>query len=85
VRGNKMPASNKEMTAGDVYVEAICRKLRLTAKEYEQRVIENAVIVGWEEVPSAGISGHTYVHCPAVSWPTLGNVDFEVARFFEDA
>lgn len=64
--------------------EDLFRKLRKTATEFGQDRLNDAVIIGPDEFVSP-ISGHQYLTCPTLGQVTLGNVDWKVARFFEDA
>ena len=70
------------------YIEDVCRKLRLTVSEYGQKTIDGAVIV--DSIKLDGdmkdwqIGGHKYLFCPTMAGPFLGNVPYNVARFFED-
>jgi len=79
----RLPRRNQHGEVVSDYVENICRKLRLTAQEFGQKAIENAVIIG-SEYDGESISGHKYIDCPTVSGSKLGGVEFKVARFFED-
>jgi|WetSurMetagenome_2_1015567.scaffolds.fasta_scaffold45402_2 hypothetical protein len=66
------------------YVEEVCRKLRLTVAEYGQKKIDGAILVG-SNYDGDQISGLKYINCPTLFGCRMGNVSFEVARFFEDA
>ena len=63
--------------------EEICRKLRETVKEFGQREVAGAVIIGSDDILSF-VGGHTYLIAKTISITTLGNVEYKVARFFED-
>ncbi len=63
--------------------EEICRKLRNTVKEFGQDRVNGAVIMGPDDLGEQ-ISGHQYVVTKSKCEVILGNVDFKVARFFED-
>ena len=66
----------------------IARKLRATVREFGQNNLDGAVIV-WNfnsiNLYPEQIGGHKFIYCPTISVATLGNVDYKVARFFEDA
>lgn len=72
----------RDMYMDDETHEDICRKLRETATEFGSEDLEGAVIIGHYDVES--ISNLRYITAPTVASETLGNVDFKVARFFED-
>ena len=64
--------------------EEIFRKLRTTVSEFGQEKVTPAIIVGPYYLDSP-ISGHQYLMCPTIAEDTLANVDWKIARFFEDA
>jgi len=71
-------------------VHEIARKLRETEREfkYERLNLDEAVVIGdfnhddWE---GDLFMGFKMIHAPTIGSYTLGNVDYKVARFFEDA
>lgn len=69
------------------HVEEIARKLRATAKEFGQKSLEHAVVVSSTIVVESFTAGEylcglTYVYAPTICITTLGNVEYNVARFF---
>jgi hypothetical protein len=63
--------------------EEINRKLRETVREWGQARVSGAIIITNENIgPQCG--GHRVLYAPTIS-TTLGEVDFKVARSFEDA
>ena len=68
----------------ETYREEICRKLRETAKECGQNKVNDAVIVGGYNLVSP-VGGHQYIMCPTLGSFKLANVDWKVARVFENA
>lgn len=63
--------------------EDVYFRLRRTEKEFGREALKNAVLISnIEFTESAG--GVDHVFCPTASNPILGNVDWKVARFFED-
>ena len=65
-------------------VERVAYKLRATEREFGRSSLENAVIIGPEEMRKK-VAGFPYTRCPTLGDLTLGNVEWKVARFFEDA
>ncbi len=65
------------------YIEEVARKLRATVKEYGRDALSQAVIIDCIEMKDQ-VCGKDYIHAPTVAGPFLGNVKFEVSRFFED-
>ena len=68
------------------YIDSICKAIRETIQEFGASSIKGAVIVDemdlLDHIPEIG--GVKYLYCPTVTGPTLGNVGYKVARFFED-
>jgi hypothetical protein len=64
--------------------EEICRKLRETVREVGQSRVTPAVILGPWDLDSP-IGGHQYLVCPTLGEATLANIDWKVARVFEEA
>lgn len=63
--------------------ENLCAGLRAVVDEFGKDSLKGAVVVGNHTVDH--LSDLPYIHCPTVSIPTLGgDVDYKVARFFED-
>ena len=82
-----------EYSFAEAYVEEICKKLRNTAKYYGEERIKNGVILGTvnlEELnvlpveQTHNIGGKQYVYVPTIVTSTLGNVEGNVATFFEE-
>ena len=67
----------------DIEREEIKLKLNACESEFGLDVMENAVIISVHEIDHC--CGVRNVFAPTVTPPTLGNVPFKVARFFEDA
>ena len=65
-------------------VERVAYKLRATEKEFGREVLKHAVVVGPEEMRKK-VAGFPYIRCKTLGDLTLGNVEWKVARFFEDA
>lgn len=63
--------------------EEICRKLRAINTEFSYEEIKDAVIIG-PDIGFDEVSGHEYIRCETLGSYHLGNVSFEIARFFED-
>jgi hypothetical protein len=63
--------------------EDICRRLRETVKEFGQKEVTGAIIIGNLDISSC-VGGHKYLIAKTISNHTLANVKFKVARFFED-
>ena len=63
--------------------EELFRKLRYTVAECGMDSLKNAVMVGMHSINS--VSDIPYITCPTIGIYTLGNVDYEIARIFEDA
>jgi hypothetical protein len=62
--------------------EEICRKLRKTNTEFGYEVLIKAVVISSNDYTQVGGLDHIIAY--TVSNPTLGNVSFNVARFFEN-
>ena len=62
--------------------EELREKLQAVIAEYGIDSIKKAVIIGpYDKKQVAGIP---CVHAPTLGWHVLGNVEFKVARYFED-
>ena len=61
----------------------IAKKLRGAVAEFGQSAIDNAVIIGPDDLPET-VCGHQYVRVATIAETTLGNVPYRVARWFED-
>ena len=64
-------------------IEEVCRKIRACAKEFGEYSISEAVIIG-NDHDTDHVSNLQYIYAPTISTPTLGMVEYAVARFFED-
>jgi hypothetical protein len=68
------------------YFDFICKAIRETVEEYGKDSLKGAVII--DEVDLLNheheIGGVKYLYCPTITGPTLGNVGYKIARFFED-
>ena len=71
-------------------IEEIARKLRETSKEYRNSTdldpLYGAVIVTGEPelAEMVKVCGMKIIYAPTISGYTLGNVQWKIARFFED-
>ncbi len=63
-------------------MEDIWRKMRETEREFGS--IKDAVLITSYDDIGEQTGGLRHVHSPTNIEPTLGNVPWEVARFFED-
>jgi len=64
--------------------EKICKMLRNTVREFGQRKVTGAIIIGpWDLGDCVG--GHRYIMAPTIGTATLAYVSWEICRFFEDA
>jgi len=62
--------------------EDLCKRIRNTVNEFGREYLQDAVIIGLYD--TAHVSDLKYLTAPTVSEHTLGNVPFEIARFFEN-
>ena len=80
-------ATRKEYQIMSDYKQDIATKIRMTAKEFGEDEIKNAVLIGdflsWDY---GKIAGFECINAPTfpMGVVTLGHVRWEVARFFED-
>ena len=63
--------------------ENIARKLRATSLEYGDIIVKDSIVCSDMEL-GYDFGGVKQLYCPTISIPTLGNVSFKVARYFED-
>jgi len=63
--------------------EELYRKLRVTVAECGQASLSGAVMVGMYDADH--VSDIPYMTCPTICDETLGNVDYNTARCFENA
>ena len=65
--------------------ENVIRKLKATIKEFGVKAVEGVTLIGPSTVDWKQLNGYRYIPCATLAEVKLGNVTFEVARFFEDA
>lgn len=63
--------------------EDVYKRLRKTSLEFGQENLDGAIVIG-PNLNINQIGGHQYLIAPTLGSPVLSNVDFKVARFFED-
>lgn len=62
--------------------DEICRKIRMVATEFGNDIVKNSIIVT-NMLDCEACGGVKVIVTPTVNL-TLGNVEYKVARFFED-
>lgn len=62
--------------------EHLCSKLRALVQEYDFERLKNMCLIGPYDFKT--ISNVKYIHAPTLGETTLANVDFKVARFWEE-
>jgi hypothetical protein len=72
-----------EQTETNRIKEEICRKLRACVEEFGQAYVTGAVILYSGDI-GYFTGGHKCIQCPTIAIPKLGNVEYKVARFFEE-
>lgn len=65
-------------------VENIAHRLRIVAKEYSEIYLEGAILIVPFYTERETICGFPLVTAPTLSEIVLGNVNWKVARLFED-
>lgn len=67
-----------------MYKENIIGKLKATIGEFGVPAVEGAILIGPCTVDWRQLNGYKYVPCSTLAEVKLANVQFKVARFFEE-
>ena len=78
--------TRKEYQIRSDYKQWIATKIRMTAQEFGEDGIKDAVLIGdfltWDD--GGRIAGFECIDAPTISNIRLGRVSYKVARFFEN-